>query len=83
MQGAVVSECCIAIGDAHFGRGSITYSSQIASSGSYNEMLSVDCDDQSMFFKSLIGMSSRAAGKLSQEGAAELLWSKLIERLQR
>jgi len=46
-------------------------------------MLSVDCDDQSMFFKSLIGMSSRAAGKLSQEGAAELLWSKLIERLQR
>lgn len=82
-QGTKVSECAIAFGDGHFGRGSITYSSQIASSGSYNEMINVECDDQSMYFRSLMGMHSQGTERLSQEGAAELMWAKLIERLQR
>lgn len=81
-QGAIVSECAIALSDG-YGRGAITYSSQASHSGGFNEMLNVECDDQSMFFKSLMGMNSRGGEKLSQEGAAELLWSKLIERLQR
>lgn len=81
-QGSSVSECAIALGDG-FGRGAITYSAHIASTNSYNEMLNIECDDQSMFFKSLMGMYRGGTGKLSQEGVAELLWAKLIERLQR
>lgn len=83
VQGDLVSECAIAIGDGHFGRGSITYSTQVTGTGSFNEMLSVECDDQSMYFKPLMAMHSRDANKLSPEGVAELLWSRLIERLQR
>jgi hypothetical protein len=81
-QGSIVSECAIALGDG-YGRGAITYSSQASSTNSYNEMLNIECDDQSMYFKSLMGMHQRGVGKLSQEGVAELLWAKLIERLQR
>lgn len=53
-------------------------------SNSYNESLSVDCDDQSLFITSM-GMSvygSNRGQKLTQEGAAELLWQQLIGPLQ-
>ncbi|MEN5289228.1 toll/interleukin-1 receptor domain-containing protein [Stenotrophomonas lactitubi] len=53
-------------------------------SNSYNESLSVDCDDQSLFLTSM-GMSmygSNRGQKLTQEGAAELLWEQLIGPLQ-
>ena len=53
-------------------------------SNSYNESLSVDCDDQSLFITSM-GMSvygSNRDQKLTQEGAAELLWQQLIGPLQ-
>jgi len=55
------------------------------SSNSSNESLSVDADDQMLFLTSM-GMSSfgrEHERKLSQEGAAELLWSLVIEPLQR
>ncbi|PPT78282.1 hypothetical protein XaplCFBP3122_03075 [Xanthomonas arboricola pv. populi] len=53
-------------------------------SNSYNESLSVDCDDQSLFLTSM-GMSTYGSSreqKLTQEGAAELLWEQLIGPLQ-
>jgi len=52
--------------------------------GSYNEALTVDTDDQSLYLKTF-GMSfhTRQDQKLSQEGGAETLWSLLIAPLQR
>ena len=63
--------------------GGITFSwDASARGGSFNEMLSVAVDDQSMFFKT-IGMAFRGAdANLSHEGAAEFLWGLLIEKLQ-
>ncbi|GLQ89404.1 toll/interleukin-1 receptor domain-containing protein [Dyella flagellata] len=58
---------------------------QTTDSNSLNESLSVKADDQMLYLASL-GMSSFSRGhdqKLSQEGAAELLWAFLIEHLQR
>ncbi|KGK57289.1 hypothetical protein NC00_13420 [Xanthomonas cannabis pv. phaseoli] len=65
--------------------GGINYSQgETLDSNSYNESLSVDCDDQSLFLTSM-GMSSYGSNrgqKLTQEGAAELLWEQLISPLQ-
>lgn len=81
-EGKVASECAIAIGE-DFGRNSITYSSQI-SNGGYNEMLSVDSDDQEIFFKPLMGFyGAGGRDKLGREGAAEFFWGRLLESLQR
>ncbi|MEZ2873938.1 toll/interleukin-1 receptor domain-containing protein [Pseudomonas lundensis] len=82
MNGRIASECSIALGDG-FSRTGITYSGQISSSG-FNEMLSVSTDDQSIFFKTLMGhVRSGHDQKLSHEGAAELYWGRLLEPLQR
>ncbi|TDK26186.1 toll/interleukin-1 receptor domain-containing protein [Luteimonas aestuarii] len=54
-------------------------------SSSTNETLTVEADDQAIFMKAM-GMpmlGSERDRKLSQEGAAEYLWSLLIEPLQR
>lgn len=53
------------------------------SSNSSNESLTVDADDQMLYLKSM-GMSSfgHERAKLSQEGAAELLWSLVVAPLQ-
>lgn len=65
--------------------GGINYSQgETLDSNSYNESLSVDCDDQSLFLTSM-GMSAYGSNrdqKLTQEGAAELLWEQLIGPLQ-
>ncbi len=48
-------------------------------------MLNVECDSQAMYFRSL-GMQSfggRQDQRLSEQGAAELLWGLLIAPLQR
>jgi len=53
-------------------------------SNSYNEALTVSHDDQSLFLTSM-GMSAFGSNrdqKLTQEGAAELLWEQLIGPLQ-
>lgn len=63
----------------------IYYSQGASFSGSsYNEMLTVQADDQSLYLTSL-GMTFRRGHdqKLSQEGAAELLWEAVIAPLQR
>lgn len=51
---------------------------------SYNESLSVSADDQALYLQTL-GMSqfTQQDQKLSQEGAAEALWSMIITPLQR
>jgi hypothetical protein len=82
MNGRIASECSIALGDG-FSRTGITYSGQITSSA-FNEMLSISTDDQSIFFKTLMGhVRSGHDQKLSHEGAAELYWGRLLEPLQR
>lgn len=81
-DGKVASECAIGMGDG-IGRNGITYSAQVSSNG-FNEMLSVSTDDQSIFFKSMMGLSRNTRDeKLSHEGAAEFFWAKLLEPLQR
>jgi len=81
-DGRVIAECAIAIGE-NFGRNSITYSGQVSSNG-YNEILSVEADDQDIHFKSQMGSSLNGRNsKLSEEGAAEFFWDLLIGRLQR
>ena len=81
-DGKVASECAIGMGDG-ISRNGITYSAQVSSNG-FNEMLSVSTDDQSIFFKSLMGFSRNTRDeKLSHEGAAEAFWGKLLEPLQR
>ena len=62
----------------------IYYSQGASFSGnSYNEMLTVQADDQFLYLTSL-GMTFRKGydQKLSQEGAAELLWETVIDPLQ-
>jgi hypothetical protein len=59
--------------------------SETSESNAYNENLSVDSDDQSLFLRSS-GMAMRQredAKKLTQEGASEFYWSLLIDGLQR
>jgi len=64
--------------------GGINYvQGETTSSNSSNESLSVDADDQMLFLTSM-GVSSFGRGqeKLTQEGAAELLWGLTIGPLQ-
>ena len=51
---------------------------------SYNESLSVNADDQTLYLKTLgISHYAKHDQKLSQEGAAETLWNIVIALLQR
>jgi hypothetical protein len=50
---------------------------------SFNETLSIDADDQSLFLRSMGLGSGRGEPKLTFEGAAELFWSTFIQPLQR
>ena len=65
--------------------GAISYiTGETTSSNSSNESLFIGADDQALFFTTM-GMSSvghNREQKLSQEGAAELLWGLLISPLQ-
>lgn len=78
------SQCSIHLGAGALGRG-ITYSNDASARGnSYNEKLTVNADDQSMFLRSMgmATMSNNREGKLSAEGGAELFWGMLMQRLQ-
>lgn len=83
-NGKMANECSVNLADNGIRNGGITFSFDLsARSNSFNEMLSVEADDQMLFFKPL-GMDRRNAGdqRLSHEGAAELLWTMLIAQLQ-
>ncbi len=83
-HGKAIGQCTVFLGD-RFAAGIAYSSSETLESSGYNELLSVDADEQAMYLRSL-GMATMRQGrdraKLSQEGAAELYWSLLIERLQ-
>lgn len=88
-DGKEVSRCSIRQGASHgFGRG-ITYSANESGMGnSFNEQLTVEADEQSLFLKPM-GMRMWVSGGQKQsehltfEGAAEYYWGMLIEPLQR
>lgn len=79
------AECTIRI-DGFGGRNShLSYATGAsAPPGTSNEMMHVENDNQTLYFKPL-GMrvfGSRQEQKLSQEGASEYFWEMLVERLQ-
>jgi hypothetical protein len=82
--GARVAACGIRLGGMH-GR-SINYSQgDTAPKNSCNESLSVEADDQKMYLRALMSGHHRGgtmSAGMSHEGAAEYLWSLLIEPLQ-
>lgn len=81
--GKTRNQCTISQG-GHFGKG-ISYSNSVGGAGnSYNDMVSIESDDQHLFLR-LQGMSIMGANRDSQlsfEGAAEHYWSMLIAPLQ-
>jgi hypothetical protein len=85
-QGERDAGCTIFTGSSTFG-GIAFYGREDADGTAFNENLTVEADDQSLFLHS-IGMATmfrrRAPDdKLSAEGAAELYWEMFIEPLQR
>jgi hypothetical protein len=85
-DGKSVAECSVRIGSLG-GRGSpsLTFSYDAnASNNSFNDMLHVEADDQSLFFKSM-GMQFRGSTRddqLSEQGASEQFWDLFLSRLQ-
>ena len=82
-HGKRIAACHVRIGGA-FSTNGIAYSSnENTSENSFNELLSVEADKQTLYLKATMGMFNRASeSKLSEEGAAEHLWSILISPLQ-
>lgn len=82
-NGDAIGRCKISLGGM-FGQSiGFSYNDQ-AADNSYNESLSVEADDQHLFLRPM-GMATHMGQgdrKLTQEGAAELYWSLLIQRLQ-
>ncbi|UST92749.1 toll/interleukin-1 receptor domain-containing protein [Pseudomonas siliginis] len=83
-DGKKASECSIAMGGM-MGTNAITYSNRPSSGhgSSFNEMLTVEHDNQTLYIKQMMNMYGTRETKLTQEGAAEALWAMLIGPLQR
>jgi len=85
-DGKAVSECSIWIGGLGGRSQALTFSYNANSArGSFNEMVSIESDSQSMYFKAL-GMQNHLSerdAQLSEQGASEYFWGMFIERLQR
>jgi hypothetical protein len=83
-NGQAVSRCTVFLGD-RFARGIAYSASEHFGMNSYNELLTVHADDQSLFLRGM-GMANinqrNEATKLTQEGAAEFYWGMLIGPLQ-
>ncbi|UHH09214.1 toll/interleukin-1 receptor domain-containing protein [Luteimonas fraxinea] len=83
-DGKDVARATYFTGGGHFGSGISYFQGEATGSNSMNESLTVEADDQAMFFRAM-GVATFGADrerKLSQEGAAEYLWGLLIEPLQ-
>lgn len=84
-SGKKAASCTVFTGGGHFGGGIAYVASETSESNTINESLSVEADDQQLYLRSM-GMAhmgqADARAKLSEEGAAELYWSLLIERLR-
>jgi len=84
-SGKRAAECTIWMGSRNSLQSGIAYSDGIITTrNQYNELLSVDNDGYSLHLRAL-GMSmlgTNSSRELSLEGAAELYWGMLIQRLQ-
>ncbi len=81
-NGEKVAGCYIRVTSSFGRRRQIGYSNRDdAQDNSFNETLSVEADDQSMFLKGLMTNWSGREENLTYEGAAEKLWQLFIERL--
>ena len=82
-QGKRQAGCRVRIG-AGFASSGIAYSgNENTADNSFNELLSVETGKHSMMLKATMGAFSRAAeGMLTEEGAAEHLWSMFISTMQ-
>ncbi|GAA0640783.1 hypothetical protein GGR12_000216 [Brevundimonas lenta] len=83
-EGKDVARATIYLGDDSFSKGINYIHGQTTGSNSMNESLRVEADEHSLH---LLSMGMRSLGlerdkKLSQEGAAELYWSMLVDPLQ-
>ncbi|RUR71297.1 TIR domain-containing protein [Variovorax guangxiensis] len=85
-NGKKLAECSVRMEGLSGRNNGIAFShDSSASQGSFNEMLSVEAGEQSLFLKAL-GMGwggDERRKQLSQEGAAEYLWEMFIDRAQR
>lgn len=84
-SGSLVAECQISLGGFPGQRNQIVYSNDTSRrTNSFNESLTAADDGHSMFLRSmgLISFGQRDEAQLSQQGAAELFWSILLQRLQ-
>lgn len=81
-NGAKQSSCRISLSDRRHFSGGITYSKDEAGTG-FNESLNVEDNGYSLYLQPLMSWrSSDATKELSQEGAAEHLWSMFMVPLQ-
>lgn len=85
-NGKSVARCTAFIGGSFFGNGIAYTPTETTESNTCNETLTVEADDQMLYLTSMgmsYGVRPNKEPKLTQEGAAELYWSMLIEPLQR
>jgi TIR domain len=88
-EGRAVARCSIRLGERGTLMAGIAFSyNDSGESNSYNENVSVESDDQTLYLKplgmSMIGRGGREEStKLTFEGGAELYWDLFIEPLQR
>lgn len=87
-NGKAIARGTVFIGSGFHSANGISYvHGETTESNTMNETLRVEADDQTLYLSSMGMAMTRAHGdddqKLSQEGAAELYWSVLIEPLQR
>ncbi|WP_058359159.1 toll/interleukin-1 receptor domain-containing protein [Xanthomonas translucens] len=81
-DGKDVARATIFIGGV-LGNGISYMHGQTTDSSSFNESLSIEADDQTLYLTNLGMFSGQGRNqKLSQEGAAELLWDMVIAPLQ-
>lgn len=79
--GKKASECAIRLGG--IGVRGITYSSDANPTGnSYNASISVEADDQGLYFNPMIFGFGEGEKRMSKEAAAESFWAMLIRPLQ-
>lgn len=81
-HGRAVSRCTVFMGGRMFGNGIAYVQGETSDSNSYNEMISVEADDDSIFLRAFGMFHGGGDRQLTQEGAAELYWSMLIGPLQ-
>jgi hypothetical protein len=82
-RGKLISQCKIWLAIDRFSSGEIRYSSGSLDDNSWNESTSVEDDGYSLGLRPMgFHHRSTSVSMLTQEGAAELFWSMLIEQLQ-